>query len=305
MKTEDTSAVRVVFTDAGIDDAFALIFLGHFLRGGADYIVCGGGNVPADHVANNCAFLRELFEWESQLYAGSNPPFQSSCDAADVHGQWGLAGRRLPPVNLPALDGLREVLQGSTRPIDILALGPSNDAAETLGWPGIQDRVSELVIMGGVFEVEGNITPHAEFNVYMDPTAAECVMKSGCRSVWVPLDATRAHLYTENELLSGLPAGPRAALMREMYEYCAAAHRRLDCGDGVFMHDVLAAAVWLDLVDARLRSTRVRRVGADGDERGKIHHGPEDGGGSEVRYVTRLDHDGFLRQWKDVSAGME
>lgn len=296
----ENQRTRMVLTDAGIDDALALIFLGEMLPGGPDYVACNGGNVNGALVANNCSFLKDRFGWATRLYAGSNPPHQSHCDASQVHGPAGLGRRRPPSVDLPPLYELQAALRHGSGPLDLLVLGPCSDVPALLSWPVVADRLRNVTVMGGAFEVEGNITPFAEFNVYMDPGAAESVVESDRRVVWVPLDATQGHLYTREEVLSEVGEDEPGRLVRELYDFCAAAHRQLDCGDGVFMHDVLAAAVWLGLVETTERETRVRRIIPDGEERGRIVHDPVTDDARPVRYVAALNHDGFLQRWREA-----
>ncbi|MFW5922790.1 MAG: nucleoside hydrolase [Planctomycetota bacterium] len=293
---------RLVLTDAGIDDALALIFLAEILSGGPEHIVCNGGNISADRVANNCAFLRDVFGWEAQLYLGSNPPYQSECDAANVHGRWGLGERCPPAVDLPPFDDLRSTLQNEAGPIDILVLGPSTDLPELLSWSAVKDRVGKLTLMGGTFGVEGNITPYAEFNVYMDPDAADDVMGRDSGALWVPLDVTRGHLYTREEILSGFGEGERGRIVRELYDFAAARHRELGAGNGVYLHDVLAAAAWLGVVDVTEKRARVRTVTRRGDKRGRIMCSDDAKGGHTVRYAADADHGQLLNQWGEVCA---
>ncbi len=304
MRYQSQEPTRVVFTDAGIDDALALIFVGGMVPGGADYVVCNGGNVQADLVANNCAFLKKMFGWESRLHLGSNASFQSECDAAEVHGPCGLAERRPREVDLPSFRTLRRTLADDSGPLDVLVLGPCTDVPELLSWPGVGKRIREMTVMGGAFETAGNVTPFAEFNVYMDPEAAQAVMGSDCESLWVPLDATQAHLYSQDEVLSEVGSGERGTLIQELYDYCAAVHRRLGIGDGIFMHDVLAAAVWLDLVETSEHRIYVSEVIPTEEQQGRILHAPENHGDQTACYVSRLDHQQFLRRWQEVCRGV-
>lgn len=300
--TQETT--RLVYTDAGIDDAFALIFIGHFLSGGAEAIVCNGGNVSRDLVANNCAYLKDMFGGDSELYLGSNPRVQPLYDAANVHGRRGLGDRRAPEVDLPPVERLEERLVGGEGALEVLVLGPSSDVPRLLSRGNVAERVENLVVMGGAFGVPGNVTRHAEFNVYMDPGAAQEVMEAGCGSVWVPLDATQEHLYTREEALAGLGDGEQAGMVRELFEFCVGTHEELGSGSGVYMHDIIAAAVWLGLVEATIRPTWVERVVGSGDERGRIVQVAKSGEGAEVWYAAGVDHEGFLRQWREVCGGL-
>ena len=295
---------RIVFTDAGIDDAFALVLLHHVTQTGADYIVCDGGNVHAEYVANNCSFLKRTFGFKSRLFLGSDPPGITLRDATDVHGPYGLARYRPASCIVSSWGALISELESGEAGLDVAVLGPCTDPARLLDEPQIRPRIERFVVMGGAFEPRegrlGNITEHAEFNVYMDPEAAWRIMDSSVPSVWVPLDATEKRLYTQSEMLAGVHGSTRGNLLTELFRFCADAHRRLGSGRGVFMHDALAIAFWLDLIDADLSSTRATGIPAEGDERGRIIHGPDEDGGIEVQYAVSVDHADFLRRWRHI-----
>jgi len=295
---------RVVFTDAGIDDAFALVFLHHFAQNGADCIVCDGGNVHAEYVANNCSFLKRTFGFDSRLFLGSDPPGMPLLDATDVHGPYGLARYRPASCIVSGWSTFITELEEDEAELDVAVLGPCTDPVRMLENAEIRSRVKRMVVMGGAFQPRdgrlGNITDHAEFNVYMDPEAAWRVMNSAVPSVWIPLDATEGRLYEQSEMLAGVHRSTRGNLLSELFRYCADAHRRLGSGRGVFMHDVLAVAYWLGLVDAELETTRVTAVIEDADERGRIVHGSDEDEGTPVKYAASVNHGQFLKYWRQI-----
>jgi inosine-uridine nucleoside N-ribohydrolase len=296
----------LVSTDVGIDDALALIFLNHFARPPIDCIVATGGNVRAELVGNNCAFLKDEFGMPPALYAGSDPaPAAGRAEATDVHGAWGLGTFRAPAAELPPLKELVTRLSSAGRPLDVLVLGPATDAALLLREPALRARTGRLLLMGGVFAEHGgrmgNVTPFAEFNVYADPEAAWAVVGSGAPCRLVPLDATEGRLFREEELLEGAGSGRGARLVADLVRHARRAHVRLGQGDGVFMHDVIAAAVWAGLVEADWRSASVREVVTAGPRRGMIVQGK---GGAPVDYAWRFDAEQFLALWHEVVAAL-
>lgn len=302
------SRKRIVFTDAGIDDAFALIFLHHFAQQDVDCLVCSGGNVHAEFVANNCAFLKRTFRFGSTIYLGSDPPGMALLDASDVHGPYGLARYRPASCILRPWSALMSELRSEEADLDVVVLGPATDLATLLSDAELSQKMKRIVVMGGAFHPRdgrlGNITEHAEFNVYMDPSAAWKIMTSARPSVWIPLDATEEHLYTEQELLSHLPSSTRGNLLGELFRFCAESHRRLGYGRGVFMHDVLAVAFWLGRIEADVESAAVREITAEGDSRGRIVHADSVDEGIEVNYALSLDHEALLDCWHQVIRGL-
>ena len=298
---DEGGPLRVVSTDVGLDDALALLLLSRLSRPHVDCILATGGNVPARLVANNCALLSDAFGMRARLFAGSDPPdLGGDRDAAHVHGQWGLGPRRAPERRLPPFGEFLACLRETSRPIDLLVLGPATDAALLLAEPDLAARLRDVVMMGGAFCEHdgrlGNVTPFAEFNVYMDPAAAWALTGLGARLRMVPLDATERRLYTAEEVAAGAGDGEAGRMVREMTRFLADAHVRLDCGDGVYMHDVIAAALWLGLLDADWREARVSEVVTGGERRGMIATGAPLG--RPVRYAARVDGDAFLALWQ-------
>ena len=300
------SPVRIVSTDVGIDDALALIFLNHFGQPPVDYVVATGGNVHAELVANNCAFLKEGYGLRPELFAGSDPtPAAGPAEASDVHGRYGLADMRAPAAKLPPLDQLLQRLSREDGELDLLVLGPATDAALLLKQPGLAPRVRGVLLMGGVFEEHGgrmgNVTPFAEFNAYAHPEAAWDVIRSGVPCRFVPLDATESRLFRVEELLEGAGSSARAEFVACLIRHAHRAHVQLGQGDGVFMHDVIAAAVWAGLLPAEWRRVPVREVICQGPKRGMVVQGA---GGTPVEYAWRVDQQQFLALWRQVVAAL-
>jgi pyrimidine-specific ribonucleoside hydrolase len=104
------------------------------------------------------------------------------------------------PSELNAAELIIEIVQNSDEPITIVAVGPLTNIAEAIQMePGIASNISDIFIMGGAVEVEGNVgksgvgiqNEHAEWNIYIDPVAANVVFDSGVPVTLVPLDATK------------------------------------------------------------------------------------------------------------------
>ena len=301
--SDDRHPLRVVSTDVGLDDALALLFLRHHCSPPVDYIVATGGNVAANLVASNCAYLRDVFGLRAELFAGTDPPdLAGERDAAHVHGRWGLGPHRAPECRLPDFGAFLAALRSTDRPIDLLVLGPATDADLLLAEPDLAPRVHRMLMMGGAFREHdgalGNVTPFAEVHVYMDPGAAWETFALGERVQVVPLDATERRLFTADELTAGVGDDAAGRLVRDMVRFLADAHVQLGCGNGVYMHDIIAAAAWLDLVPVEWRKAQVSEVVAQGERRGMIVWEPE--GTRPVSYAAAVDADAFLASWQAV-----
>jgi len=196
----------IIDTDPGQDDAVAILVA---LASPEDFDVLGicpvAGNVPLPHTARNALKLVELAGSDVPVYAGCSRPMVNDLVTAEyVHGPTGLDGADLPDpasdlADRHAVDFLVEtLLAAEPRSITLVALGPlTNIAMALVMQPGIAGAVESIVAMGGGFFEGGNVTPAAEFNIYVDPHAAHVVFTSGIPITLMPLDVTHKALTTE------------------------------------------------------------------------------------------------------------
>ena len=190
----------IIDTDPGQDDAFAILLA---LASPQELDILGicavAGNVPLKWTERNARIICELAgKAQSKIYAGCDAPLKRKLVTAEhVHGKTGLDGPVMaePTMALQsqhAVDFLIETLRHEpSGSVTLCPLGPlTNIASAFLKAPDIVSRVQEIVLMGGAYFEVGNITPAAEFNIYVDPEAAEIVFKSGVLLVVLPLDVT-------------------------------------------------------------------------------------------------------------------
>ncbi len=222
----------IIDTDPGQDDAVAILLalacpdelevLG---------LTCVAGNVPLDLTSKNARIVCELAgRTDIKVFAGCDRPLGRDLVTAEhVHGKTGLDGPNLPDPTMPLSEGhavdfiiesLREHPPGM---ITLCPLGPLTNIATALQKaPDIAKRVARIVLMGGGYFEGGNITPTAEFNIYVDPQAADIVFKSGIPIVVMPLDVTHKALVTKprNDAFRALntPVGIAVAQMTDFFE---------------------------------------------------------------------------------------
>ncbi len=172
-------------------------------------VVAVAGNVPLHHTKVNARKILELAgRTDVPVYAGAvRPMVRQLVTAEHVHGRTGLDGADLPEPAMPlqerhGVDFLVDQLQASgEHEVTLCTLGPLTDVALALvKAPEIAGRIREIVMMGGAYFEVGNITPAAEFNVYVDPEAADVVMRSGIKITMLPLDVTHQVLTTKERL---------------------------------------------------------------------------------------------------------
>lgn len=246
----------IIDTDPGQDDA-AAIMLAFGSRNELDVlgITTVAGNVPLSLTSRNARIICELCDrTDVKVYAGADAPLKRPLVTAEhVHGKTGLDGPELTDPTMPlqlshAVDFIVDTLRNEPPgTVSLCTLGPLTNIALALQKaPDIASRVGELVMMGGGFFEGGNITPAAEFNIYVDPEAADVVFKSGIPIVMMPLDVTHKVLTfkTRVEKLRAIGSRPAIALV-EMLEFFERFDVEKYGSDGGPLHDPTVIAYLL------------------------------------------------------------
>ena len=222
----------IIDTDPGQDDAVAiLVALASPERLDVMGITTVAGNVPLDLTTRNARMVCELAgKPDARIFAGCDRPLVHTLVTAEhVHGKTGLDGPTLPEPTMPvqdqhAVDFIIDTLRNQPEnTVTLCPLGPlTNIATAFQRAPEIAARVQEIVLMGGAYFEVGNSTPAAEFNIYVDPEAAEIVFKSGAPITVMPLDVTHQALVTKSRndafRALGTPVGIAVAEMTEFFE---------------------------------------------------------------------------------------
>lgn len=199
----------IIDTDPGQDDAVAILLALASPELEVMAVVAVAGNVPLHHTQANARKVVELANRaDVPVFAGSvRPMVRPLVTAEHVHGKTGLDGATLPEPSVKlqdqhGVDFLVEALRTSSPgEVTLCTLGPLTDVALALvKAPEIAGRVREIVMMGGAYFEVGNITPAAEFNVFVDPEAADVVMKSGIPVTMIPLDVTHQVMNTASRV---------------------------------------------------------------------------------------------------------
>ncbi|NVK46696.1 MAG: nucleoside hydrolase [Rhodobacteraceae bacterium] len=200
----------IIDTDPGQDDAMAILLaLGSPEEIDLLGIVAVAGNVPIERTSENARKICEVAGRPDVLvFAGCDRPLAHTLVTAEhVHGKTGLDGIELPTPTMPlqkqhGVDFIIETLRREAPDtVTLCPMGPlTNIATAFEKAPDIVERVQEIVLMGGAYFEVGNITPAAEFNIYVDPEAADIVFKSGVKLTVMPLDCTHKVLVTAPRL---------------------------------------------------------------------------------------------------------
>ncbi|MEQ3669577.1 nucleoside hydrolase [Pseudophaeobacter sp.] len=259
-----TARKVIIDTDPGQDDAVALLLA---LASPDDVnvlgITCVAGNVPLPLTHKNARIICEVAgRTDVPVFAGRAAPLSRPLvTAEEVHGKTGLDGPELFEPTLPLqdqdgvafiIDTLRREPAGS---VTLCPLGPlSNIAAAFQAAPDIIERVQEVVLMGGAYFEVGNVTPAAEFNIYVDPEAADIVLKSGIQITMMPLDVTHKALTTRPRIEALRALGNRAgSFTAEMLDFFERFDMEKYGSDGGPLHDpcVIAYLIQPELFSGR------------------------------------------------------
>jgi purine nucleosidase len=254
----------VILTDPGQDQAAAiLMILGAPEAFEVLGLVATAGNIGLDHTVANCLKLLELAgRTDIPVFAGCPRPMRRALvTATHVHGPTGLDGPTLPAPTTRAADRhgvafLVETLRAAAPgAITICSLSPlTNLAMALIEAPEIGAGIAEVVAMAGACFERGNITPTAEFNVYVDPEAADVVFRAGLPLTLLPLDVTHRMLSTPARLQAMRALGNRCGVATaEMLEFSQAFDLCKYGWDGAPLHGPCVPAYMLrpDLFSGR------------------------------------------------------
>ncbi len=219
----------IIDTDPGQDDAVAILAALASPELDVRAITAVAGNVPLALTEVNSRKMVELAgRTDVPVYAGAVRPMVRELFTAEfVHGPTGLDGVDLPAPTVPLHDGhavdilIETLMNSDAGEMTLCFLGPLTNLGLALVLePRIAPRVRELVLMGG--GTHGNVTPAAEFNIYVDPHAARHVFQSGIPVVMAPLDVTHKARATAERLAPfaemGTAAGDAVAGMLDFYK---------------------------------------------------------------------------------------
>ena len=294
----------IVETDMDASDAMALLYL--LRRADVEVtaiVVDGDGEARCPRGATNALSLAALAgKPDIPVGCGRPQPLQGAHvfpkawrDAAD--NLWGLP-RPARPARAPAGSGeqvFRAALQSAAGRVDVLTLGPPTELAAVLlrGGAAVSAKIRSVTMMGGAVGVPGNITwpptitnPYAEWNFYVDPTAANVVFRSGLPITLVPLDATN-DVPLNAAVAARLGRSPSAAFVRRLIKLFPPAFE-------LYFWDQLAAAVLVEPTIGRYANKRLTVIEREGPESGRTVQAAD---GARVRVTIAADRARFERSF--------
>ncbi len=296
--------------DPGIDDALALILAFHSPELEVIGITGVNGNVSLEKVMINIQRVLTLIRPEHPplVARGAEKPLRGEgVNGEFFHGEDGLGGSGIKvnpgeewwnsfPGSAPEL--LIETFGRFPGEVTLIAIGPLTNLALALEKDsGGMKKVKEIVVMGGALREKGNITPYAEFNFYIDPTAAQIVMDSGIPIILVPLDATHQVALTPDFM------DRRIKPLSNMFSSFALAATGYNPDEKLFrgmrnffyLHDPLAVGSVITPNMVRKENTAVRVTTSEGEQFGRSIEIPQDQAPHQrVETCRKVDADRFL-----------
>ncbi|WP_145599254.1 pyrimidine-specific ribonucleoside hydrolase RihA [Yersinia alsatica] len=243
----------IIDCDPGHDDAIALILALASPELKVEAVTTCAGNQTPDKTLRNALRILTLLERQDIPVAGGalKPLLRELIIADNVHGESGLDGPSLPdpdfaPQAENAVELMARILRASPHPVTIVATGPLTNVALLLAGHGaLMAKIERIVIMGGAVML-GNWTPAAEFNIFVDPEAAERVFKSGIPITMAGLDVThQAQVMDEDIDRIRQLNNPVAEVVAGLLDFFMLYHRQERWGfQGAPLHDPCTIA-WL------------------------------------------------------------
>jgi len=259
-------AVPVIMdVDPGHDDALAMLLA--YARPEIDLraITVVAGNQTLPKTLRNCLQLCTVAGMTTvPVAAGAGAPMLRSQEISpEVHGESGLEGPQMPkptmqPVPVHAVDLIARTIRESDRPVTLIPTGPlTNIALFLLKYPDLKERIAHICLMGGAI-AEGNKTPAAEFNIYVDPEAARIVFNAGLPLTMIGLDVTHKALITPEHARQLRETGGKVAtVVADLLEFFTLWHDATYQMGGAPLHDPCAVA---EVIQPGIVTTRFRNV---------------------------------------------
>lgn len=238
----------IIDCDPGLDDAVALFMAGANEKIDIKAVTVVAGNQTLDKVGNNALRILGFGGIDVPVAFGFEEPIVRELNiASEVHGEDGLYGVKIPestlkPSNLHAIDLIAKILRESNEKITLIPMGPLTNIAMFLKiYPELKDKIERISLMGGAIN-GGNRTSAAEFNIFVDPEAADIVFKSGIPITMCGLDVTQKAIVFKDDIerIKSI-SNPVAKLVGGILENLSKYHKE-DGIEGCYLHDPVAVS---------------------------------------------------------------
>jgi len=251
--------------DPGHDDALAMILAAHNPALKLLGITTVSGNGGITKVTLNARRVATLARINVPIAEGAGKSILGAFEEAnDIHGESALDGAELPTPSmelseLHAVDLIAKLIRESSEPVTLVATGPLTNVALFLKmYPDLKSRIKEIVFMGGSAS-RGNRTPYAEFNIWMDPEAADVVLRSGLALTMCGLDVTHQALVTSKVFTRLQEIGtPLSETIIGLLKFFAKTYDEVFEMPDPPLHDPVAIALLIDRTVVKSRFVNVQ-----------------------------------------------
>lgn len=237
----------IIDTDPGIDDALAIALAHAMPQIDLLGLTTVFGNTFVHQSSRNARYILDLLGADLPVAEGAKLPWGATDydPSAYVHGPEGLGDLTdIPQIgtnaNESAAQFLAQMAAAHQGELVICAIGPLTNIADALNLdPNFARNVKQLVIMGGAFEVPGNVTPEAEANIYHDIDAANAVFAAGFDLTMIGLNATMQTLLTPDDFID-MKANKIGTFIHDISQFYLEFYRSVRVTNGCAMHDSTA-----------------------------------------------------------------
>ncbi|MEX2280768.1 MAG: nucleoside hydrolase [Acidimicrobiia bacterium] len=251
--------------DPGHDDAIALMLAIASPQIDLRAITTVAGNTTLEKTTANAIRVLDLLGSDVPVAAGADRPLVRELVVAEyVHGPTGLDGPTLLPPSRSPVEGhavhlMARTLEAADTPVTLVPVGPLTNIALFIAvYPDLVDRIDRIVLMGGSIG-QGNVSPSAEFNIYVDPEAAARVFASGLDVTMIGLDVTHRALLRSIDAARLATGGAVSRFVAELFGFFSMNEPDSRGLGGAPIHDAVAVAhlIWPDLVKTERRPVTV------------------------------------------------
>ncbi|MEG0307843.1 MAG: nucleoside hydrolase [Clostridium sp.] len=236
----------IIDCDPGHDDAFTIMIASAYKNQvNTMAVTTVGGNQTLDKVTDNAQKILSFLGEDIPLATGQAMPLVKEIHTGeDAHGESGMDGPVFKDYNYEIISSnavkyMYDLIIEAEEKITLLAIGPLTNIALLLRtFPEVKDKIEEICLMGGGIN-RGNRTPTAEFNIYVDPEAAQIVFSSGVKIVMAGLDVTEKAMIMDEEIELLKHKGSASKLAWELLEFYSKASKRFGF-EGSALHDLCA-----------------------------------------------------------------
>ena len=263
----------LIDTDTASDDAVALIMAARWPDVEIKAVTVVAGNVPVDQGVRNALYTLELCGSEAPVYRGSAEPLRRPLVTAQFfHGGDGLGDRGYPPPQRSPAEG--DAVEAIVRTVRenpglvLVTLGPLTNLARALEIaPDLASLVGRCIVMGGAACTVGNVTPAAEFNLWVDPDAARVVFESGVSIEMVGWELCRHEANLDDAEMAYVRGfdNPLARFAIDCNATALEANRRQSGDPGLGLPDPIAMGIALDPSICKRRSAHRVQLETESD----------------------------------------